>query len=48
MDPEKFVFVQKYLADCQETRSITTDTTDSGLETHGTESELGTEEIIGE
>ena len=47
MDPGKFAFVQKYLEDVQDTRSMTTDVTDSGLATHTAASELGTEEING-
>ena len=34
MDPEKFAFVQKYLEDVQDTRSMTTEVSDSGLATH--------------
>ena len=47
MDPGKFAFVQKYLEDIQDTRSITTEASDSGLATHTATSELGTEEING-
>lgn len=47
MDPEKFAFVQKYLEDVQETRSMTTEATDSGLVTQTAASELGIEEING-
>ena len=47
MDPEKFAFVQKYLEDVQETRSMTTEVSDSGFATHTAASEIGTEEING-
>ena len=47
MDPGKFAFVQKYLEDFQDTRSVTTEASDSGLGTHTAASELGTEEING-
>jgi len=45
MDPGKLAFVQKYLEDVQDTRSVTTETSDSGLATHTAASELGTQEI---
>lgn len=47
MDPEKFTFVQKYLEDVQDTRSMTTEVSDSGLATRTAASEIGTEEING-
>ena len=47
MDPGKRAFVQKYLEDIQDTRSMTTEVSDSGLATHTAASELGTEEING-
>ena len=47
MDPGKFAFVQKYLEDVQDTRSMTTEASDSGLATHAAASELGIEEING-
>jgi len=47
MDPGKLAFVQKYLEDVQDTRSMTTEASDSGLATHTAASELGTEEING-
>ena len=47
MDPGKYAFVQKYLEDVQETRSMATEASDSGLVTHAAASELGTEEISG-
>ncbi|XP_020616577.1 uncharacterized protein LOC110054574 [Orbicella faveolata] len=45
MDPGKLAFVQKYLEDVQDTRSVTTEASDSGLATHTAASELGTQEI---
>jgi len=45
MDPGKFAFVQKYLEDVQDTRSMTTEASDSGLVTHTATSEIGNEEI---
>ncbi|KAL9984365.1 hypothetical protein ACROYT_G006650 [Oculina patagonica] len=45
MDPEKFAFVQKYLEDAQDTRSMTTEASDSGFATHPAASEIGTDEI---
>ena len=47
MNPGKFALVQKYLEDVQDTRSITTEVSDSGLATHTAASEIGTEEING-
>ena len=47
MDPRKLAFVQKYLEDVQDTRSMTTELTDSGLASHTAASELGAEEING-
>ena len=47
MDPEKFAYVQKYLEDIQDTRSMTTEVSDSGLATYTAASETGTEEING-
>ena len=47
MDPGKIAFVQKYLEDVADTRSMTTNVSDSGLATHTAASELGTEEIHG-
>ena len=47
MDPGKLAFVQKYLEDVADTRSVTTNVSDSGLATHSAASELGTEEIHG-
>jgi len=45
MDPGKLAFVQKYLEDVQDTHSMTTEVSDSGLATRTAASELGTEEI---
>ena len=47
MDPGKFAFVQKCLEDVQDTRSMTTEASDSGLVTHTATSEIGNEEING-
>ena len=47
MDPGKLAFVQKYLEDVADTRSMTTNVSDSGLATHTAASEIGTEEIHG-
>ena len=47
MDPGKLAFVQKYLEDVQDTRSMKTEVTDSGLATHIAASELGAEETNG-
>lgn len=48
MDPGKRAFVQKYLEDVQDTRSMTTNASDSGLATQYTAaSEIGTEETNG-
>ena len=47
MDMEKFSLVQKYLEDVYETRSVTTEATDSALSTQAAVSEIETEEISG-
>lgn len=48
MDPERLAFVQSYLEKSEDTRSMTTDTSDSGVPgTHETPSEFGVEEISG-
>ena len=47
MNPLKLAFVKKYFEDVQDTRSMTTEVSDSGLATHTAVSELGTEEING-
>ena len=47
MDPRKIAFVQEFLENVQETCSMTTEVTDSGLATHTAASELEAEEING-
>ena len=48
LDQEKLEFVQSYLEKADDARSVTTETSDSGmLGTHGTPSELGMEETSG-
>ena len=47
MGPRKLAFVQKYLEDVADIRSMTTNVSDSGLATQTVASELGTEEIHG-
>ena len=47
MDMEKFSLEQKYLEDVHETRSVTTEATDSALSTQAAVSEIETEEISG-
>ena len=47
MDPRKLAFVREYIEHVQDTCSMTTEVTDSGLGTHAAASELGTEEING-
>lgn len=47
MGAEKLAFVQKYLDDVQETRSTTTETSDSALGIHTATSEFETEEVRG-
>lgn len=47
MDPGKLAFVQEYLEGVADTRSLTTNVSDSGLATHTAASELGTEGING-
>jgi len=47
MDPGKLAFVQQYLEDLQDSPSMTEEVSESGLATHTTASELGTEEING-
>ena len=44
---EKYAFVQRYLENLQERQSLTTETSDSGIKTHGATSELGMEDISG-
>ena len=47
MDRERFSLVQKYLEDVHETRSVTTEASDSALSTQAAVSEIETEEISG-
>ena len=47
MDMEKLSLVQKYLEDVHETRSVTTEASDSALSTQAAVSEIKTEEISG-
>ena len=44
---EKYAFVQRYLENLQERQSLTTETSDSGIKTHGAPSELEMEDISG-
>ena len=44
---EKYAFVQRYLENLQERQSLTTETSDSGIKTHGAPSEFGMEDISG-
>ncbi|KAL9959128.1 hypothetical protein ACROYT_G036216 [Oculina patagonica] len=46
VDPEKYAFVQSYLQNIRyETQSMTTETSDSGLRTHGAPTDIGMEDI---
>ena len=47
MNPGKLAFVENYLENIQDSRSMTTEVSDSGLATHTAASELGTGEING-
>ena len=47
LDPEKYELVQSYVQNIQETYSITTETTDSGIRTHGEPSDLEIQDISG-
>ena len=48
LDQEKLAFVQSYLEKAEDARSVTTETSDSGMPgTHGAPSELGMEETSG-
>ena len=48
LDQEKLAFVRDYLQQADDTRSMTTETSDSGMPgTHGAPSELGMEETSG-
>ena len=46
-ESEKYEFVQRYLQNIEETHSITTETTDSGIRTHGEPSDLEMQDISG-
>lgn len=49
LDKKKMDYVQKYLDDIQpETHSVITDTSDSGLGSHGAPSVIGEEDISGQ
>ena len=47
LDSEKYDFVQRYLQNIQETHSMTTETSDSGISTLGEQSDLETQYISG-
>ena len=47
MDIEKRLFVENYLQNIQETHSMTTETSDSGIRTLGTTSEIEMQDISG-
>ena len=47
MDFEKRLFVENYLQNIHETHSMTTETSDSGIRTLGTTSEIEMEDISG-
>ena len=47
LDSEKYHFVQSYVQSIQETHSMTTETTDSGIRTHGEPSDLEMQDISG-
>ena len=44
---EKYEFVERYLENVHNVHSATTETSDSGVQTHGAQSELGMEDISG-
>ena len=46
-ESEKYELVQRYLQNIQETHSITTETTDNGIRTHGEPSDLEMQDIFG-
>ena len=46
-ESEKYEFVQRYLQNIQETHSVTAETTDSGIRTHGEPSDLEMQDISG-
>lgn len=47
LDSEKLAFVQSYLQNIQEVHSMTTETSDSGIKTHGEPSDFEMEAISG-
>ena len=47
MDIEKHLFVENYLQNIHETHSMTTETSDSGIRTHGATSEIEMQDISG-
>lgn len=47
LDSDKYEFVQSYLQNIQETYSMTTETTDSGIRTHGEPSDVEMQDISG-
>ena len=48
LDQERLAFVQRYLEKAEDARSVTTETSDSGMQgTHGAPSELGIDEASG-
>ena len=47
LDIEKRMFVENYLPNVHETHSMTTETSDSGIRTHGATSEIEMQDISG-
>ena len=47
LDSEKYELVQRYLQNIHETHSMTTETSDSGIRTHGEPSDLEMQDISG-
>ena len=47
LDIEKRMFVENYLQNIHETHSMTTETSDSGIRTHGATSEIEMQDISG-
>ena len=47
MDFDKRMFVENYLQNIHETHSMTTETSDSGIRTHGATSEIEMQDISG-
>ena len=47
LDSEKYELVQSYVQNIQETHSMTTETSDSGIRTHGEPSDLEMQDISG-